>query len=76
MTKTVTTKCLDNNTRGTGADVSVLEVGAAYEVDRVEVHSWNTLIYLKGYPQGFNSVHFDLDLDPYLSAWWNQQLTP
>lgn len=38
----------------------VLEPGVAYEVDKQEVHSWHTKIYLKGFPgKKFNSVHFD-----------------
>jgi len=36
-----------------------LEVGKEYEVDNIEVHSWHTKVYLKGFSKPFNSVHFE-----------------
>jgi hypothetical protein len=37
-----------------------LEVGKVYTVDRIEVHSWHTKVYLKEMPgKVFNSVHFE-----------------
>ena len=36
-----------------------LEVGKVYEVEDIEVHTWHTKIYLKGFPKPFNSVHFE-----------------
>lgn len=36
-----------------------LKVGETYTVDRVEVHSWHTKVWLKELPNKvFNSVHF------------------
>ena len=35
-----------------------LEVGTVYEIERTEVHSWHTKIYLKGITGSFNSVYF------------------
>ena len=36
-----------------------LKVGATYTVERTEIHSWSTSVYLKEVPGvGFNSVHF------------------
>lgn len=37
----------------------VLEAGRAYEVARVEEHSWHTRIYLVGVDGYFNSVWFE-----------------
>ena len=38
----------------------LLEVGKEYTIDRTEVHSWHTKIYLKEFPnKSFNSVWFD-----------------
>lgn len=36
-----------------------LTVGQVYEVDGEEVHSWHTKIWLVGFLQPFNSVHFE-----------------
>lgn len=36
----------------------VLVEGGIYEVEREEVHSWHTKLYLKGIPGKFNSVSF------------------
>lgn len=37
----------------------VLTDGMLYEVERSEVHSWHTKLFLNGYPgMGFNSVCF------------------
>ena len=37
-----------------------LEVGKVYTVDRIEVHSWHTKVWLKEVPgKVFNSVHFE-----------------
>lgn len=36
-----------------------LILGAQYTIDRTEVESWNTKVYLKEFPDiAFNSVHF------------------
>ena len=38
----------------------LLKVGESYEVAMIDVHSWNTDIYLKGFEDfGFNSVCFE-----------------
>ena len=40
----------------------VLEVGKEYELDRAEVHSQHTKIFLKEFPgKSWNSVWFDID---------------
>lgn len=37
----------------------LLEVGKAYEVYRIEVHTWHTKVFLVGFPgKSFNSVWF------------------
>jgi hypothetical protein len=36
----------------------LLQDGAVYEVDRIEVHTWHTRYYLKGFDVPFNSVWF------------------
>jgi len=37
-----------------------LIVGEVYEVEKVEVHSWHTKIFLSEFPgKCFNSVHFE-----------------
>ena len=38
----------------------VCEVGATYEVEKVEVHSWHTKIWLKGIPGKFNNASFEI----------------
>ena len=38
----------------------LLIMGAVYEVNEVEVHSWHTKIYLKGIEGKFNSAHFEV----------------
>ena len=38
----------------------LLEVGKVYYLEYVEVHSWHTLVYLKGFGlTSFNSVLFE-----------------
>lgn len=37
----------------------VLEIGKEYEVEKAEVHSWHTKVYLVGIKGRFNSVHFE-----------------
>jgi hypothetical protein len=37
-----------------------LEVGKEYEIEYIEEHTWHTKIYLKGFKNPFNSVHFEL----------------
>ncbi len=38
----------------------LLQEGCLYEVERKEVHSWHTKIFLKGFPgKQFNSVWFE-----------------
>lgn len=37
-----------------------IEEGAAYEVERIERHTWHTKITLKGIKGKFNSVCFDV----------------
>lgn len=38
----------------------LLEVGGEYEIERVDVHTWHTKIYLVDFPdKGFNSVCFE-----------------
>lgn len=40
---------------------NVLEIGKKYELDRIEMHSWHTNIFLKDFPNNsFNSVDFDI----------------
>lgn len=43
----------------------LLVIGETYEVERVEVHSWHTKVFLVGVDsgRGFNSVSFESDLD-------------
>lgn len=36
----------------------LLVEGMEYEVEKVEVHSWHTKVYLKGIDGKFNSSHF------------------
>lgn len=36
----------------------LLEPGEVYEVDRIEVRSWHTRVFLKGFEGHFNSVWF------------------
>lgn len=47
---------------GTCADPrGLLTVGEEYEVERIEIHSWHTKIFLKGIDsgRGFNDVSFE-----------------
>ena len=37
----------------------VLTEGEIYECIRVDVHSWHTKVFLKGFPKGFNSLNFE-----------------
>ena len=37
----------------------VLTVGQTYEVEKVEVHTWHTKVYLVGIEGRFNSVSFE-----------------
>jgi len=37
----------------------VLIEGDCYHVEKVEVHSWHTKLYLRGIPGKFNSVSFE-----------------
>jgi len=38
----------------------ILKVGKTYTVDRTEIHSWHTKVYLEEYPgKKFNSNHFE-----------------
>lgn len=38
-----------------------LIAGNEYEIDKVEVHSWHTKVFLKDFPGvGFNSVWFEI----------------
>jgi hypothetical protein len=40
---------------------SGLIIGDIYEVENVEVHSWHTKYFLKGFSKmPFNSVHFEI----------------
>lgn len=49
----------DDNVYG-GEDGKLLEVGAIYHVDGVEVHDWFTVVYITEFPAlGFNSVLFE-----------------
>ena len=42
-----------------------LKPKVVYTVDRIEVHSWHTTVYLKDFPGvGFNSVHFTEYIEP------------
>ena len=36
----------------------LLEIGNIYEVEKEEVHTWHTKLYLKGINGRFNSVSF------------------
>lgn len=36
----------------------ILKLGEQYEVEKVEVHSWHTKVWLVGIEGKFNSVHF------------------
>jgi hypothetical protein len=40
-------------------DFEGLVVGSVYNVEKVEVHSWHTKLYLKGIKGSFNSVCFE-----------------
>ena len=40
-------------------DFTKLTVGGRYTVERVEIHSWHTKIFLKGIDVSFNSVCFE-----------------
>lgn len=46
-------------------DYKRLIVGKIYEVERVEVHSWHTKVFLVGIKGSFNSVCFDVVEDTY-----------
>lgn len=51
----------DQITWGSCADPrGILEVGKSYEVERTEIHSWHTKLFLVGIDsgRGFNSVCF------------------
>jgi hypothetical protein len=37
----------------------LLNTETVYEIEKVEIHSWHTKIYLKGIKGRFNSVSFD-----------------
>lgn len=37
----------------------ILTVGGVYEVEREDVHTWHTKLFLKGFNGGFNSVNFE-----------------
>lgn len=54
----------------------ILEPGKAYEVERMQVHSWHTKVFLTDFPgQGFNSCCFD-DAQPSPSenqAFWDRK---
>jgi hypothetical protein len=41
-------------------DVSELVVGEKYIVEKEEIHSWHTKVFLKGIDGSFNSTCFDL----------------
>jgi hypothetical protein len=42
-----------------------LEPNKVYTVDKTEVHSWYTKVYLKDFPNvSFNSVHFEEYIEP------------
>jgi hypothetical protein len=41
----------------------ILDTNTTYEVEKVEVHSWHTKVYLKGIKGEFNSVHFKVISD-------------
>jgi hypothetical protein len=49
----------ENNWGGCGVIKDHLKVGETYEVEKTEVHSWHTKIWLKGFDEPFNSVHFE-----------------
>lgn len=40
-------------------DISILEIGKSYDVERIEVHSWHTKVYLIGIEGSYNSVCFE-----------------
>lgn len=48
----------------------LLVVGHVYEVEREDVHTMHTKIFLKGFPgKGFNSVNFEESINE--AAQWN-----
>lgn len=44
-------------------DINALVIGNSYTVEHIEVHSWHTKVYLKGFNGSFNSVCFEDDVD-------------
>jgi hypothetical protein len=40
-------------------NVDELTIGQSYEIDRIDVHSWHTKVYLVGIKGSFNSVCFE-----------------
>lgn len=46
---------------GTDDPAGVLEVGEVYELQRVEIHSYHTKLFLSGNPEkGFSSTSFEI----------------
>lgn len=41
-----------------GDDTAVLVDGTVYEIEKLEVSGWSTLVFLKGIAGSFNSVAF------------------
>ena len=37
---------------------NLLEKNNMYDVDKIEIHSWHTKVFLKGYSGSFNSIWF------------------
>lgn len=58
--------CADNKENNWGSCDSApqnLSVGETYIIEKFEIHSWHTKIWLKEKPgKVFNSVHFEISL--------------
>ena len=56
-------KCIRNDSNcfgGGGENHHLLEVGKEYYMERLEVHSWHTIVYIAEFPDiEFNSVVFE-----------------
>jgi hypothetical protein len=76
LNRPIETKCISRHDTPAGTPPASVAVGDVCRVTAIEMGNSSTNLTLEGYEGHYNSVHFDLDLEPLITLYQHIYFLP